>query len=119
MQVTIATPACATPSKPPCSKFSAYAALAASRSSKSWSVTGSATGGSVARQGSTDAQTHGDVGTARLGAPQECQCQHRGDEGADGGAGEHGVLLGDPGLPEQGVEGVAPGAASATDLAGG
>jgi hypothetical protein len=75
MQVTMATPACATPSKPPSSKVSAC-----------------------------------------LGAPEQHQRRGPGDEGADGRAREHGLLLGDAGLPQEVLERVAARRRTSADL---
>ena len=106
MQVTMATPAWAMPSKPPRSKVSAYAALAASRSSKS----------SVASRVQPDGAAMPVERRGSSAVAEQHQGEHRRDQRADGGADEHRVLLGDAGLLQQVVELVAPGGRAAADL---
>src|SRR3954470_1656436 len=94
MQVTMATPAWATPSNPDRSKSAANSRLAASRSSK-------LTSGDVSRRLPRGAQQVAGRDGPGPGRPEQQQGQDAGDDRADGRSGEDGVLLGDAGDLEE------------------
>src|SRR4051794_37215473 len=94
MQVTIATPAWATPSKPARSKEAANSWLAASRSSK-------LTSGTLANPSTGGAEQVAGRDGPRRREPEEHEGEHGGDERTHRGTREDRLLLGDPGDLEQ------------------
>src|SRR4051794_11984131 len=89
MHVTMATPARATPSKPPYLKSAANSRFAARRSSK-LSTSGDTSAGSAG-----GAEQVAGRDRPGLCGPEEPERQHACDRGADGGTDEDGLLLGD------------------------
>merc|ERR1739841_235650 len=96
MQVTIATPAFATPSKPAYSKESAKVRLASRRSSKPAEVgCVSAMARNLADDGHPGRGVSAVTCGTCVGAAQQHQGQDRGQQRAPRGAQEDGLLLGD------------------------